>query len=119
MRIPLSITAALFCLFAGQGASAHAFLKTATPPVGATVTAAPPSLTIRFTEAVEPAFTTITVQDAAGFTCTTGPVHASDTPNTVAVPLRPLGPGVYRVIWHATAVDTHKTEGNYTFTVTP
>ncbi len=27
------------------------------------------------------------------------------------------GPGAYHVRWHAVSVDTHKTEGNFTFTV--
>ena len=35
----------------------------------------------------------------------------------LAVP--PLGPGRYRVIWHVVSVDTHRTEGEYTFTVGP
>ena len=28
-----------------------------------------------------------------------------------------LTPGTYTVNWHVTSVDTHKTEGNYKFTV--
>ncbi|MEJ1978863.1 MAG: copper resistance protein CopC [Acetobacteraceae bacterium] len=30
-----------------------------------------------------------------------------------------LPPGLYKVIWHATSVDTHRTEGSYSFTVAP
>jgi methionine-rich copper-binding protein CopC len=33
------------------------------------------------------------------------------------VALKPLRAGVYKVIWHATAVDTHKTDGSFNFTV--
>jgi copper resistance protein C len=33
------------------------------------------------------------------------------------VTLPKLPPGTYTVNWHVTSVDTHKTEGNYTFTV--
>jgi methionine-rich copper-binding protein CopC len=36
---------------------------------------------------------------------------------TVALP--PLKPGLYHVTWHAVSVDSHRTEGGYTFTVTP
>ena len=46
-------------------------------------------------------------------------VRRSDDPATLSVPLRPLSTGVYKVTWHATSVDTHKTEGSYTFTVGP
>jgi methionine-rich copper-binding protein CopC len=37
----------------------------------------------------------------------------------LAVPVKPLAAGVYTVLWHATSVDTHKTEGHFTFTVAP
>jgi hypothetical protein len=33
------------------------------------------------------------------------------------VDLKSLVGGTYKVIWHATSVDTHKTQGSYTFTV--
>ena len=32
---------------------------------------------------------------------------------------KPLAPGVYKVTWHATSVDTHHTQGDFSFTVTP
>jgi methionine-rich copper-binding protein CopC len=31
--------------------------------------------------------------------------------------LKPLAPGSYRVRWHALSVDTHNTEGSFSFTV--
>ncbi|RYY11978.1 MAG: copper resistance protein CopC, partial [Alphaproteobacteria bacterium] len=37
----------------------------------------------------------------------------------LSVEVPTLAPGTYKVIWHATAVDTHKTEGNFSFTVKP
>jgi len=33
--------------------------------------------------------------------------------------LPPLGPGRYRVHWHVVSVDTHRTEGEYSFTIEP
>jgi copper resistance protein C len=33
------------------------------------------------------------------------------------VGLKSLSPGTYRVRWHALSVDTHKTEGSFTFRV--
>jgi hypothetical protein len=35
------------------------------------------------------------------------------------VSLKPVGPGTYRVSWHVVSVDTHPTEGNFTFRVAP
>ena len=65
------MAAAGLMLYAGQ-ASAHAFLKTATPAVGSTVQQPPNQVVIDFTEGVEPKFSTITVQDASGSAVQTG-----------------------------------------------
>jgi copper resistance protein C len=100
-------------------ASAHAFLKTATPAVGSEVKQPPSEVVIDFTEGVEPKFSTISVQDGSGADVDAGGVHLKGGNTHLAVPLKPLKPGTYKVSWHATATDTHKTEGNYTFTVTP
>jgi methionine-rich copper-binding protein CopC len=107
--------AALLCI--GQ-ASAHAFLKTAEPAVGSTLQQPPNQIAITFTEGVEPKFSTIAVQDAAGTSVVAGDAHTAGDATHLAIGLKPLPPGTYKVIWHATAVDTHKTEGNFTFTVT-
>ncbi len=101
-------------------ASAHAFLKSASPAVGSTVPAAPAELTIEFTEGVEPDFTTITVMDSSGARVDTGAVHPTPGDDTrLATGLKKLPPGVYKVTWQATATDTHKTQGSFTFTVQP
>jgi copper resistance protein C len=99
-------------------AHAHAFLKTATPAVGSTIAAAPGAVTIDFTEGVEPRFSSIAVQDAAGRRVDKGDAHLAGGSAHLAVDLAPLPPGTYRVTWRVTAVDTHRTEGNFTFTVT-
>lgn len=100
-------------------AFAHAFLERASPPVGSEVAAAPPELSITFTEAVEPLFSTIEVHGAGGAAVSTGTPHVVPGNNRrLIVELPKLLPGIYTVIWHVTSVDTHKTEGNYQFTVT-
>jgi methionine-rich copper-binding protein CopC len=99
---------------------AHAFLKSATPPVGSTVQAAPANVVIDYTEGVEPKFSAIEVQDAGGARVDSGDVQTATGNNKrLTVGLKPLRPGSYKVIWHVTSTDTHKTEGTYTFTVTP
>ena len=35
------------------------------------------------------------------------------------VSLNPLPPGTYKVVWHVVSVDTHPTEGDFTFQVAP
>jgi copper resistance protein C len=99
-------------------ALAHAFLMRANPPVGAEVHSSPPAVTITFTEAVEPDFSTIEIQGPAG-KIETGAPHTLQNGRQLAVSLPKLGPGNYTVVWHATSVDTHKTEGKFTFTVVP
>ncbi len=113
---PASATVAM--ILAANTAEAHAFLRTATPRVGSTVATAPNEVTIDFTESVEPTFSTIAVTDAAGARVDTGPAHLDGGDARLAVALKPIAPGLYRVTWRATATDTHRTEGSFTFTVT-
>ena len=100
-------------------ASAHAFLETAVPAVGSTVRAAPTEVRINFTQGIEPAFTTIHVADAQGQRVDQGGVHIEDNNTHLAIGLKALTPGSYHVTWKAVSVDTHHTEGSFTFTVAP
>ena len=103
---------------ASASAYAHAFLERASPPVGSTVDASPTELSITFTEDVEPLFSTIDVRDQNGASVTTGKPHlAADNARRLIVSLPRLTPGTYGVSWHATSVDTHKTQGSYKFVV--
>jgi methionine-rich copper-binding protein CopC len=102
-------------LLAPASAWAHAFLKEASPAVGSTIATAPSTISLDFTEGVEPGFCTVTVQDAAGARVDKGDLHGSGTHLEIGVGALP--PGRYKVTWHATAVDTHKTQGSFTFTV--
>jgi copper resistance protein C len=38
-------------------------------------------------------------------------------PQELHVPLKALAPGEYKVSWHALSVDTHRTVGDFSFTV--
>lgn len=108
------------CAFATTEARAHAFLDHAVPAVGGTVTASPSEISAWFTEELEPAFSKIEVSDAAGARVDKGDSHIDPSDATLLhVSLKPLQPGIYRVHWHVVSVDTHRTEGNFTFTVSP
>jgi hypothetical protein len=101
-------------------AFAHAHLRSADPAAGSTVTAAPADLTCNFTEALEPKFSQLEVRDASGKRVNAGDMHlAPGNGRQMLIGLPKLVAGVYTVIWHATSVDTHKTEGRFTFTVAP
>lgn len=117
MRLAMTIAASL-CLT--SAAYAHAHLRTATPAVGSTVQAAPAEVALSFTEGLEPRFSTIEVRDKDGARVDAGEAHlAPGDDKRFSVGLKPLAPGAYTVVWHATSVDTHKTEGNFQFTVAP
>jgi copper resistance protein C len=101
-------------------ALAHAFLDQAAPPVGATVATPPKEIRLTFSEAVEPRFSGIEVATSDGQAIATGPAirdPADDKKLVLAIPL--FASGRYRVRWHVVSVDTHRTEGEYTFTVGP
>jgi methionine-rich copper-binding protein CopC len=104
----------LLVLATGQ-ASAHAMLDHAEPRVGNKVAAAPRQVTLWFTQTLEPAFSTITVTNAAGQRVDTGKTRVSGS--QMSVSLRAGGTGTYHVNWHVLSVDTHTTEGNFTFQV--
>jgi copper resistance protein C len=95
--------------------SAHAFLKRAQPSAGAALAAAPKSVTLAFSERLEPAFSGMTVTDSAGHNVAAAATMIDGV--SMVVPLRPLARGTYRVVWHVVSVDTHRTEGSYSFTV--
>jgi methionine-rich copper-binding protein CopC len=101
-------------------ANAHARLRQAEPAVGSTVHAAPSEVSILFSEGVEPRFSTIVVTGPSGAAVDKHDVHtAPGEPTRLVVGLGAIAPGTYTVEWHATSVDTHKTEGKFTFTVAP
>ena len=117
IRFP-SVAIATLLLFAPELAFAHAHLHTATPAEAASVTEAPVEVALSFTEALERSLSTITVLDAAGRRVDDGPVRAPEA-NRLTVRLKPLPAGVYTVQWSVTSVDTHRSEGHYSFTVAP
>jgi copper resistance protein C len=99
---------------------AHAFLDHASPAVGSTLPTAPETVTMWFTQELEPAFTTATVTDASGNTVDTGPAQVDPKdPTELQVALKKLSPGTYTVSWHALSVDTHTTTGHFTFEIKP
>ena len=107
----------LLLLLVTVEASAHALLDHAEPRVGNKVNAAPREVTLWFTQKLEPAFSTITVTNAAGQRVDTGKTRVSG--NQMAISLRAGGAGTYHVTWRVLSVDTHTTDGNFTFQVGP
>jgi methionine-rich copper-binding protein CopC len=99
-------------------AIAHAFLDHAVPGVGMTVSGPVREIRIHFTQGVVVAFSHVHVVSAAGARIPVSkPANAG--PETLIVHLgRALGPGTYSVSWQVVSVDTHTTQGTFSFTVT-
>jgi methionine-rich copper-binding protein CopC len=96
-------------------ASAHAMLDRAEPRVGNKIASPPRQVTLWFTQKLEPAFSTITVTNAAGERVDTGKTRVKGS--QMSISLRPGGSGTYRVNWHLLSLDTHMTDGSFTFEV--
>jgi len=110
--------AAVLCAVATTSALAHALLDHAAPGVGATVTASPSELQLTFSQEIVPAFSGAEVSTAEGAPIVTAKPAGSG--NTLHVGLaQPLKPGVYKVSWHVTSIDTHHSSGTYKFTIAP
>jgi copper resistance protein C len=97
---------------------AHAFLQRAEPAVGSTVQTSPSEVRIRFTENIEPAFSSIQVFDPSGKEVDKHDLHLDRSDHALLhVSLPRLGAGIYKVVWRVVSVDTHVTSGSFTFQV--
>jgi copper resistance protein C len=105
----------LLLLLAAGEAGAHAMLYHAEPRVGNKVATPPHEVTLWYTQKLEPAFSTIEVTDFAGKRVDSGKTRVSGS--QMSVELRPGGPGTYHVKWHVLSVDSHTTDGSFTFQV--
>src|SRR5271170_214679 len=115
----IALLASAFLSLAGATtAIAHAHLVRAVPAVGGTLHDPPSEVTLRFSERLEPAFSSVVVRDAGGKQIDKGDgkVDKSDR-SVIHVSLPSLEPGVYKVEWKAVSADTHKVSGDFTFKV--
>jgi copper resistance protein C len=118
--IPFQPWTLVCSLFLGlqSPAWAHAFLDHSDPQVGSTVTNSPAEVKIRFTQEVEPAFSSIEVKDAQGKEVDKKDPHVdAKDKSLLEISLPQLPAGTYTVIWHVVSVDTHRTQGRFEFTI--
>ncbi len=111
----ITVVSSFVLALAATAAWAHAHLDHANPAVGSTVTTPPQEVALWFTENLEPAFSSVEVMDGSGARVDQGKAQISG--NTMHIGLNALSLGTYRVRWHAVSVDTHTTEGSFTFRV--
>lgn len=98
--------------------SAHVFPDHSDPRVGSTLKIPPAMVRIWFDGSLEPAFSSIRVMNANQQAVDKGDGHVDDHDNTILeVSLPSLPAGKYHVFWVAISVDTHRTEGDFSFTI--
>jgi methionine-rich copper-binding protein CopC len=103
--------------FAVPAAFAHARPKVMLPAADS-VGPSPATVSITFSEAVEPKFSSINVTDEQGKKFNTASsMPAAGDPKTLTLALPALPPGGYLVHWVSLAADGHRLEGEYKFTV--
>ncbi|WP_097302980.1 copper homeostasis periplasmic binding protein CopC [Pseudomonas chlororaphis] len=113
----LTTSALLASLVAASSAFAHAHLQSQTPAADSTVTA-PSELRLVFSEGVEAAFTKVSLsKDGAEVAVKALATEGADKKTLIVTPAAPLTAGAYKVEWHAVSVDTHTSEGTYSFKV--
>ena len=118
MKIDIYAIAALAIVIANAiVVSAHSFPETEIPSAGQTVSTAPAEVTINFDAPIEKLFAKLEVTGADGTNQAVGAPQISDDARRMSVKVSSLKPGDYTVKWAVVCIDTHHTEGSYTFTV--
>lgn len=107
-------------LLAASAAAAHALLERTEPRAGSTLRTPPREVRLWFTEALEAAWSRAEVVAADGRRVEAGPARLdASAPRLLRLPLAPLPPGVYTVRFRVVSVDSHVSEGRFTFRVAP
>ena len=118
---PRALGATLFLLgsLTASPVFAHAHLQQQTPAANSEVSPAPQTLTLNFSEGIEPAFSGVTLTGPEKRIIPVGKAVRNEKDNTqLVIPLNEtLGDGLYTVEWHVVSVDGHKTKGQYQFSV--
>lgn len=116
----LAITAAVAAVMMPRAAWAHAHLVKSAPAAGSHVQLSPTVIELWYSEAADPALTTVSIVGPNGAHVVIGKLLA-DAKNPLllsAAPSSTLPPGLYTVSWHAIARDDgHPSQGTFVFTV--
>ena len=118
-RALVAISSALMASIVGieAAASAHSFPEKETPSAGATLTAPPDQVSIKYDAPIEKLFASLQVLNSEGQNEAIGDPEVSPDGWELSVPVNKLPPGEYTVQWSVVCIDTHHTQGSYSFTV--
>jgi methionine-rich copper-binding protein CopC len=117
MKIRSRFAPLVLALLMSAPAFAHSKPKVMVPAANSTV-ASPKEVSVIFSEALDPKFSTLSLTDEKGTVIPTGKTIADPENHLhLSLPLPKLAPGTYYVHWISAAVDGHKMDGDYSFTV--
>ncbi|MGC5054417.1 copper resistance CopC family protein [Micromonospora sp. DT48] len=111
-----TLTTVTLLLVPAVPAAAHNTLKSATPPKNAQLTSLPKEITLEFMQELNPAYTTITLSDAAQQKVSTSEPAVTGTKGTITID-QVLTNGTYTVAYRVVSADGHPVQGSYQFTV--
>ncbi|SEC63596.1 copper resistance protein CopC [Terriglobus roseus] len=98
-------------------AFAHSKPKIMEPAANSTVEA-PTELSVIFSEALDPKFSSLALTDEKGTVLSKAKTIADPANHMhLSLPLPKLAPGTYYVHWVSAAVDGHRMDGDYSFKV--
>ncbi len=119
-RLVLSLFAALAVLTVSVGlaapASAHADLVSVSPEDGSSLTAAPPEVTLTFSDTINTEFAKVTVNAEDGTSVTSGAPSVDGAVVTQRL-VSSMGGGTYTVAYRVVSEDGHPVSGSSTFSV--
>ena len=102
---------------AAAPASPHSFPEQQNPAAGQTLTSPPSAVSIKYDAPIEKLFANLQVRGPDGKDDAVGKPQVSDDGYTLSVKVGALRPGEYVVKWSVIGIDTHHTQGSYSFTV--
>ena len=101
-----------------RAAAAHSFPEEQHPSAGQKLSAPPSEIQIKFDAPIEKLFAKLQVIGVDGKDYVIGEPLICDDGIELSSKLATLKPGEYTVKWAVVCIDTHHTQGSYSFTVT-
>jgi copper resistance protein C len=120
-NISVSLLALAAATLITASANAHPTLISASPAADLASVESPREIKLNFSEGVVVKFSGLELKDQGGNAIATGAVvtNGKDKKQLVVPLPTPLTVGRYTVNWHAVSEDTHRVQGQYSFTVAP
>jgi methionine-rich copper-binding protein CopC len=118
-KISIGMLAFVAVTLMAATASAHPTLKSSSPAADVPSNSSPAEIKLDFSEGVIAKFSRLELKDERGKIIATGVARADrKDKKRLVVPIpAPLNPGRYTVNWYVVSEDTHRMQGQYSFTI--